>query len=193
MNNLSAVILAGGKSKRMAGNDKAKLMFDGETFFDRIKNSLSDFGEVKISVDQSIRFPDNQTEIIIDPFPDCGAISGLYAALDNTCYDWVFVIANDMPLAEKNLINFLCSFVNEEYDAIIPVTRDGRLHPLCALYHKRTLPLVKQQIEAGNYRVMDAIKLMKVKEVYLRETEYADEVLMNINTPEDYKRLKELT
>jgi len=190
MEKVSAVILAGGKNRRM-GCDKTLLEYGGMTFFDRINTELEIFSEILISIDQTARYPALNGKIIIDKQTDCGPLSGLSKALDICSSDWLFVIAVDLPLFTRKLAELLYTKTNKEFDAVIPSTRDGRLHPLCAFYHKRNLPIIESQMEAGNYRVMDAITRMKVHEVKLGDTDLQDEILGNINTPEDYKNLKE--
>ena len=189
MTKTSAVILAGGKNRRLSGTDKALLYYRGKTFIDHILGELTGFPEILISTDRKNRYPGFAIDIIIDPKPDLGPISGLQSALSNARHDWVFIIACDMPLVTRGLIQKLTLNLINESNAVIPVTRDGRFHPLCAFYHKRTLPLVNSQIKKGNYRMMDLIALMKVKEMKLENLDFPDTILTNINTPEDYDSL----
>ncbi|NBC16787.1 MAG: hypothetical protein GVY18_05640 [Bacteroidetes bacterium] len=63
----------------------------------------------------------------------------------------------------------------------MPTTPDGRIHPLCAIYHRRLLPIVQAHLDAGQralHRLLDAasdVQYIPVPAAPLR----------NVNTRED--------
>ena len=64
-----AVILAGGKSSRMNGTDKALLNWNGMSFLDRLFHELRDFDERLLSADRADRYPQYAAVTVPDLFP----------------------------------------------------------------------------------------------------------------------------
>lgn len=192
MQKVSAVILAGGKSNRMGGNDKVLLTHGGRTFLDHLIHELQGFSEILLSVDRADRYTDTGFTVITDTHGGCGPVSGLCTALKICRYDSLFVVAGDMPLFSADFAGFLLNRETAEDDAVIPVTRDGRFHPLCGLYKKRTYEVFQRCMERGQYRIGTIFPQLNVRKVFLAETAYPDEILFNINTLEDYAHLKGL-
>src|SRR5207244_11014236 len=79
---LTAVLLAGGESRRM-GTEKATIVFNGEPLWQRQIKLLRHLGPENILVsaraERSWRAAD--TEVVLDQPPSRGPISGLTAAL----------------------------------------------------------------------------------------------------------------
>jgi molybdopterin-guanine dinucleotide biosynthesis protein MobB len=189
MRDISAVILAGGESSRM-GEDKALLRLGNETFLERISAQLSAFGEVLLSVDNAARYPESTLKTVEDRFARIGPMGGIYSALQAGEVSRLLVVSCDMPLFPQGLADYMCSFVSDDYDAFVVVTREGRLQPLCAVYAKSAAPILKKQIEEKNYRLADALAQMRVKHIPLHHSIYGDEAVQNINTPTEYAMLR---
>lgn len=186
---VGAVILAGGGSRRM-GRDKARLPFRAETFLEHISGELSGFDECLLSVADAVRYPVGALTVVRDQFPDSGAMGGICSALSACCSDALFVTACDTPLVTEGLARYLCAFLSPAVDAVVAETRDGRAHPLCAVYTKAAGAVFAEQIAAGNLRMRDALAHMRVKYAPLWHSAYPDEALTNINTPQEYAALR---
>jgi molybdopterin-guanine dinucleotide biosynthesis protein A len=116
-------------------------------------------------------------------------MGGLYAALCFCRSPFLLAIGCDKPLFEKGLGEYLAARASNGFDAVVPVTRDGRVQPLCAVYAKSCADVFLRQLTKGDNRMTDALKLFKTDYVPLSQTPYADAVLSNINTPEEYAAL----
>lgn len=186
--NIGAVILCGGKSRRM-GSDKAMLTFDGLPFLERLLHELSDFDELLISVDS----PENHSQIklptITDIYPDCGPMGGLHAALNSCKAEALLTLSCDMPLFRRELAEYLCAELAPDADAVVPLTSDGRMHPLCAVYRKSTVPIFETLLRSGNFRMRDALKKLSVRYVTISDTPYSEKYLQNVNTPAEFDAL----
>jgi len=185
MNNIGAVILVGGKSRRM-GENKALLAIKGKTFLDQISGQANEFQEVLLSVDSADKYKHKNLARVEDLYPGCGPIGGIYSALCACRSDYLLVVSCDMPLFQKELAQYMSAFVADSYDAFVLVTREQRVQPLCAIYSKHAADILKEQIEAGNYRLLDALEKMRVKNIPLRHSVFPDEIVFNVNTPEEY-------
>lgn len=182
----SSVILAGGKSSRM-GEDKARLMLEGQRFIDRLYAELSALGECVVSVDSADRRPElSRFRLVEDIYPDCGPLSGLHAALKSAEGDAVLAVSCDMPLFRRELGRYLISCLGES-DALVPVTAEGRKNPLCAVYTKKCAAAFERGLLGGSFSVMSALDSINVK--YISLSEFHSEQLRNINTPQDYEAL----
>lgn len=96
-----------------------------------------------------------------------------------------------MPYLKESVIQYLIEEI-EDYDAVVPRTRDG-LQPLHAIYSKNCLKPLRKIIDAGNRRVIDFYPMVRVKIVEEDEFSHLDpmkESFINVNTPEELLSLK---
>jgi len=177
-------LFAGGKSRRM-GRDKALLALDGTIFLDRIAAELGGFEERLLSVDREERYENLPWRHVSDRVAGCGPLGGLCAVLSECRSDALLVVTCDMPLYEARLGQWLCSKLEEPWDAVVPKTQDG-IHPMCAVYRKRCLPVLEGQLSAGDFRLRKALDSLVVRYV---DAEELGDLLCNVNTPEEYQTL----
>jgi molybdopterin-guanine dinucleotide biosynthesis protein A len=183
-----AVILCGGKSLRM-GTDKALLTLDGLPFLERLSCELSEFDELLISVDSTDNHPPIKLTSIADIYPNCGPMGGLCTALSVCKSDALIVLSCDMPLFRRDFGEYLCGEFTPDADAVVPLTSDGRVHPLCAVYGKTALPIFERLLASGNFRMRDALAGLRVKYVSIKDSPYSEMCLKNVNTPAEYEAL----
>ena len=184
--NTGCLILAGGKSRRM-GYQKSSLRLNGTTFLDKLIFELRDFPEILVSVDDAARHPEIPYSMIDDRYSDCGPMSGLYSALSVCESDALLVLPCDVPLFSGTLAHHLQEVMkHSDTDALICVTADERVHPLCGIYRKSCTPVLKRCLDNGNLRIMDALNNLKVHFYHVEEDSWQ---LQNINTPEEYQKL----
>ena len=186
----TAVILAGGKSRRM-GRDKLELELHGQTMLESAVNRFMDeFDEVYISVADEKKYPDVQSRRIVDILPGSGPISGLHAALKHLNGDGVFLVAADLPYscprAAKRIIE-LC----DEKEACVVKFPDGRLEPLFGYYRNSLLGPCEELIASGEFRMSELLARADTR--YATPGEIGDlwdeSMMLNINYPEDYEKL----
>lgn len=179
---IGCAILAGGKSSRM-GTDKAFLELDGKSFIQKLCEELDNFEEKIIArgarCEKGIVW-----NCISDIYPEKGPIGGLHAVLSVCQSEVMFCVSCDMPFLQRSLVEELCQQWNDDTDAVIAVTQDGRKHPLCGLYRKSVVSVLEEQILAGNYRMMGVLDKIKVN--YVTITAENTQQLTNINTPQEY-------
>ena len=106
---LTAVLLAGGESRRM-GTEKATIVFNGEPLWLRQIKLLRYLEPEEILVsaraERSWRPPD--TELVLDQTPSRGPISGLTAALARTRTSHLVALGVDMPFVTAAQLRDLC-------------------------------------------------------------------------------------
>lgn len=189
---IGAVVLMGGKSRRMDGVDKAALTIEGISFVERILLQLEGFEERLLSVDNPNSYGGYKAVAVADIQRECGPMGGILSALSECRSDGLFTVPCDMPLFHAGLAGYILSYISTDYDAFVMVDRQGRIHPLCGIYRKTAIPVFKRQISCGNYRMTDALKNMRVKHVLMEHSRFSDNILLNVNTPQQYFSLQKM-
>jgi molybdopterin-guanine dinucleotide biosynthesis protein A len=186
-----AVILAGGKSSRM-GRRKELLDWVGRPLILHQVDAVRRAGLSCLIVSNAPdELPDQvsvdpQVTVIEDAWTSKGPITGILSAMEAAEYGAYLVLSCDLPfLAADHLLHML-RFLPElkEWDALI-AEAGGRLHPLIALYHRRTKAVWQQALALKEYRVMAAVERIKSKPL---QADWLDDwVTFNMNTPEEYE------
>lgn len=180
----TAIILAGGESKRM-GCDKATLPFNGETLLQSVIASVQPlFAQTLVSVRE--KRTDVALPQICDTQSDGGPLVGLISALEKVTTPWAFVVACDMPFVASDLIAHLAS-LRENYQAVVPQV-NGHAQPLAAFYARSALPLLQSSLANGNKSLVGALKTLDVRYVEAEELVQFDPQLrsfFDLDTPQD--------
>jgi molybdenum cofactor guanylyltransferase len=130
---LTAVLLAGGESRRM-GRDKATIAFRGEPLWQRQLELLRGLRPEKIfvSVRKEPSWLPLDTELLLDEPPFRGPLSGLTRALASMQTSHLAVLAVDMPFMTSGQIGVLWSLTTIGC-GVLPMIGDGA-EPLAAIY-----------------------------------------------------------
>ncbi len=182
---ISVGILAGGKSQRM-GVDKATLIYKGNTFLDNLIGKFNDYDIIVSSNSTDIDL--KNIRIVKDHYSDVGPISGILEILKAAKNEYVFIVGIDMQLIDKDIINFLKTYISQENN-IICLEDKGNLNPLGAIYSKSLIKKIENNIQSQNYRLKDLILETGAKIVPLKFSRFSYKTLSNINYPYQYKAL----
>ncbi len=188
----SAVVLAGGSSKRM-GQDKSQLTLAGMTMLEIIVEKLGKvFDEIIVvgeSEEQTRNLPVIFTrDIIVKPVKN--SLTGVHAGLIRSSSDYSLVVACDMPFLNLNLLEYLSEYPVKDYDLVVPLIKDCH-QSLHAVYSKRCVDYIAEHLNQDYYRIGYFITQINTKYISQQEIEkYDPEFLsfLNINTREEFKR-----
>ncbi|MGN0159067.1 MAG: molybdenum cofactor guanylyltransferase [Brotaphodocola sp.] len=188
-----ALILAGGKSRRMGGNHKGNLMFQGQTFQERIISELKKEAQtIWVSYGKDVKSKNTDCRVVHDIYPDCGPIGGIHAGLSACTNALVMVASCDLPFLKIELYRWLCDRLLEaeseqgiQYEGVVPVV-NGRIHPLSAVYRKSAAKMAERQILTGNYRMCDLAEDSRIFKVQIPVNMVR--MLTNVNTLEEYEK-----
>lgn len=190
---ITGIILAGGRNLRM-GENKAWIEIRGERIIERTRNLLVElFEEVLVVTNAPLDYLSLNLRMVTDLCPGMGALGGIYTGLMHASFPQAFVAACDMPFLNKALIARM-SEMAPGYDIVIPRTADG-WQPLHAIYAQKCLPFIEDLLRQGNLRILDFFPRVKKREMAAEEILPYDPSLLsflNINTPEDLARAREL-
>ncbi|MGI5901766.1 MAG: molybdenum cofactor guanylyltransferase [Desulfitobacteriia bacterium] len=189
----TGVLLVGGESRRM-GKNKAFLEIEGQPLISRSLKILEEtFAEVLISCRERELYSDFGFKTVTDVYKGRGPLGGLFSVLPEARFDYVFLVACDMPLLNKQAIYYLYEQC-EDQDMVL-VKDVGKIHALHAFYHRRILPLVEKKIKDGELRLLDLLEECSSKIVDLAVIQnplfrqLMIESLKNVNTPEEWEKI----
>jgi len=194
--NITGVLLAGGKSRRM-GKDKRALELNGETLFNRALAVLIElFPEVIVVLGEE-DFPVNNdnVRVVNDLIPNRAAAGGLYTGLFYATQQRVFVVACDMPYLNLEVIRYMTS-ISSHFDITLAELAHG-LQTMHAIYSKRCLSYLEQMVKSENLRVQNLLdeSSLEIRKVLESEILSYDSHLlsfMNINSPADFELARKI-
>jgi molybdopterin-guanine dinucleotide biosynthesis protein A len=190
---VTAAILAGGRASRFGGADKSALMVDGARIIDRQLAALSPVAQqILIVSNERERFAALGLPVVADVVPNAGPIGGLYTAIVAASHHWVLALACDMPYVSTELFEALISAATDDVDAVLPRSVRG-IEPLCALYARTAAPVLRRRIDAGEWRVGDAVGDLRIREIAgdaIAGLADDSRLFENVNTPHDYARAR---
>ena len=133
--NISAVLLAGGESRRM-GQDKATLVFHGKSLWEIQLDLLRKLRprEIFLSARSDPVWRPADVHFVPDQAPSRGPLGGLAATLSRIRTDHLLALAIDMPLMTEDFLRSLCEVI-KPCCGVIPIIGD-RAEPLAAIYPK---------------------------------------------------------
>ncbi len=185
---MSAVIIAGGKSSRMK-EDKALLRFGGYTTltayqYNRLKPH---FLQLYISAKEH-KF-DLDAKVIIDRYAASSPLVALLSIFETLDDASIFVLSVDAPFVSVEVVQRLMEESSEK-DEIIIAKSPGGEQPLCGIYRRSILPLLREQFAKKEHKLKALFAKASTKRVYFE----SDEPFANLNYPDEYhKALKRVT
>lgn len=191
MNPMSAIILAGGQSRRM-GRDKALIDFKGKPIIAHVIDTLRELSDDVIVVsNRAETYAPFGARVVQDFDPPSGPLGGIAAGLSAARYDRSLVVACDMPFLNTALLRYLIDRSNQA-DAVV-MQFENEYEPLHAVYRSTCLPAIQQHLANGDRRVIsffDDIQLLVIPETDWRPIDPAARSIANLNAPDDLEQLK---
>lgn len=179
------------------GTDKALLRMQpgGPTLIERVIAALR---AVTTEILLVTNRPDEHTwlgfPVVGDNYRVGASLAGVEAGLTASPHEYNLIVACDMPSISPELLRGLVNRPRD-YDALVPVNRDNQPETLCAIYSRRCLPVIRQRLEQGNYKIAGWLPEVKTSFVPASELEQYDKALqsfVNLNTPEELQRFKDV-
>jgi molybdopterin-guanine dinucleotide biosynthesis protein A len=178
-------VLVGGRSSRM-GRDKALLPHGESTLASHVASRvLEATGNVSLVGDPD-RYRHLGYPVIPDRMPGNGPLSGVVGALAACPGDWALVTACDMPNLTVDFLKELldvASGTEGMVDCVAPRSDRGRV-PLCAVYHRRALPLLDSFLNHKFLCMQDALAGLETRTINVLDSK----LFANMNTPEDLRK-----
>lgn len=190
---VTGVILAGGKSRRM-GRDKAFLPFGQGLLIERvievIQQVTADVILITNTPEQYQRFG---LPMFSDVIPEAGSLGGIYTGLVSAKTPHSLYLACDMPFVKPDFLRFLCD-MTAEADVVIPRNAED-FQTLCAVYSRVCREPIRQKIEAGRLKItgfFDQVRVRVIEGELLAHYDPHDVMFFNANTPEEYEQARRM-
>jgi molybdenum cofactor guanylyltransferase len=187
---ITGIVLAGGQSRRM-GTDKSVMKLNGKLLVEYSIDALKPLcNKVVISSNKFI-YDFTGCEVWPDELPGQAPMIGIYSCLKRSETDINIILSCDMPLISTMILEYLLSN-SEIYDIIVPINGDDYIEPLCGIYRKSSMLILKQFIDNGNFSLKDCILATShlLKPINFQLPFFSQNLFLNINTPDDFDSLR---
>ena len=181
----SLLLLAGGKSARM-GTSKAELLYEEKTFLEHMLDKARAVGIEKFYISgYDARREDVHT--VWDIYPNRGPLSGLHASLQAMDTPYCLVLPVDAPRLPVEILDGLLRRHGQQGSEKVLIWEHGvRQEPLIAVYPTAMAEFIGTLIRDHAAPVFRAIDSWGFESFRM---EMHAEQIININTPELYKKL----
>ena len=196
-NNILAVVLAGGKSKRF-GKDKSQVKLGDKILIDYVLTEIIDFyKDILIVTNEPIKFLDsNKISIINDFKKGLGPLGGVLSAMkwvkDNKKnYKWISTFPIDTPFFKKEHLKKFYKEINLYKSNLFFMKSKNTRHNIFGLWSLELFEKLELALNRGDRKVELWANEIGVKTIDF-EDENNKDPFFNINTEEDLETAKKL-
>ena len=187
--NISGLILAGGRAQRMGGEDKGLVLLNGQAMIEYVLASLApQVHSLAINANRSFEHYQRYGHTVIgDELTDFqGPLAGFASGLKQCTTDYMVTAPCDGPLLCNDYVQCLYQSALEKKARISVATDGKRLQPVYALLHQSLLPSLLDFLARGDRK----IDLWYKQEGYA-ECDFSDrpDIFTNVNSREDLTTL----
>ena len=196
-NNILAVVLAGGKSKRF-GEDKNQIKLGDKTLLEHVLSKINNkFEEILIVSSHNLEIKKSENITIIpDCFDDFGPLAGVLSSMkwvkeNQKQYNWVATFPSDTPFFDISIIEEYKKRINIKDSSLYFIKSNNKRHNIFGLWSIDLLDVLEDDLKNNNFRkVEDWADKIGVKTIDIEVNEF--DPFFNINTKEDFEKAKEI-
>ena len=191
-NNILAVVLAGGKSKRF-GQDKNSVKLGSKTLLEHVLSKVYDkFEQILIVSSYPIDIKDREKITIIpDYLNDLGPLAGVLSSMkwvkeNKKPYKWIATFPSDTPFFDSSIIEeYKVRIKNNESDLFF-IKSDEKRHNIFGLWSINLLKKLEEDLTMNGFRkVEEWANKIGVNVIEVKTKKY--DPFFNINTKEDFE------
>lgn len=190
--NVTGMILAGGKARRMGGIDKGLIKINGQAMIQYVLDVLKpQVKQILINANRNVsEYKKFGYPVISDQLEDFqGPLAGIAASMEVAKTKYICTCPCDGPLIARDLISRLFSEVSKTNDIKIAVAHDGkRLQPVYALIDCELLTNLIDYLKSGERKIDRWYTQHNFKAVDFSDRQ---DCFININTPEDRQTISQ--
>jgi molybdenum cofactor guanylyltransferase len=181
------VVLAGGRSSRMGGNNKALMTLAGRRLLDRVLERFApQVSDVLINAnDRLVGIPHMIVPDIKPDFP--GPLTGLVSVLDwlereNIAFGGVAIVPCDGPFLPTGLVSTLASALDDSNVDVACIRYNGEIQPTFSVWRRSTIAQARASLQqqGGLKKLMSELNTC-----YVDWPVSSPSPFFNINTPQD--------
>lgn len=189
-NNILAVVLAGGKSKRF-GQDKNCVKLGSITLLEHVLLKIVDkFKEILIVSSNSLEIEEiKKITVIPDCFDDLGPLAGVLSSMkwikkNNKPYKWIATFPSDTPFFDISIIDEYKTRIEQSESSLYFVKSNEKRHNIFGLWSIDLMEKLEEDLIINNYRkVEEWANKVGVSTIDIKIKNY--DPFFNINTKED--------
>ena len=182
---ISAVVLAGGRGLRMGGADKGLQLFDGRPLIVHVLDRLQpQVASILINANRNLdRYAEFGHPVHADLIPDFpGPLAGLQLAMSISATDLVLSVPCDTPQLPNDLAARLHAALTATNARVAVARTADRLHPVFCLAHRDCLDHLNSFLAAGGRRMDSWYAGLTSTQVDFSDQEHA---FHNLNTSDE--------
>ena len=181
---ITGIILAGGKARRLGGQDKGLIEVAGRSLIARTLERIApQVDEILISANRHLQtYAALGRRVVADALPDFqGPLAGIAAAARHARHDWLLTVPCDAPLLPLDLASRLIGRALDSGARLVRAADAGQTHYTVMLLHRSLLADLEDQLALGQ------LKVQAWQARHACETVHFDDpdAFLNVNTPED--------
>ena len=195
-NNILAVILAGGKSKRF-GEDKNLAKLGSKSLLEHVIERVREkFQKILIISNKN---PKIKKMDYIDIIPDCiegnlGPLVGVLSAMKwvkekKKNYKWVATFPSDTPFFDNSIVEKYFEEIKNNQSRLYFIKSNEKRHNIFGLWSTKLEHNLENDLKNNHRKVETWANKIGIKEVKIDKEK--NESFLNINTIEDYEKAKE--
>ena len=195
-NNILAVVLAGGKSKRF-GDDKTQAQLGGKILIDYILSEIvNKFNEVLIVANDPIKHLYSDKIVTIEDFKkNLGPLGGILSAMKmvkkhNKHYQWIASFPSDTPLFKISMLEDFLKKVNEKESELFFMKTKEKRHNIFGLWNIDLIDQLEKDLENGSRKVEKWANNIGVKTIDIEFDK--EDPFFNVNTKEDLEKAEKI-
>lgn len=183
---ITALILAGGKSTRMK-NEKGLMLLGKKTLIEHVIEALKSVTNNIIIITQNPDYKKIGYPCYEDVFPNKGALGGIYTGLINSTTQKNLVVGCDMPFLSEAVLTKLINEIGEEN--VLLMEHMGKAEPLCSIFDKNCITHIRSVIEQNQLKITDALQHLITRVISFDHEEwFKGNEFTNINSIEELKK-----
>ena len=190
--NVTGIILAGGKARRMGGQDKGLLEINGKAMISYVIKALEpQVAKILINANRNKEeYERFGYTVFSDDLNDYqGPLAGIAVAMNKSTTKYICTCPCDGPLIASDLVTRLYNSTIDQ-NAEIAVAHDGdRMQPVYALIQCSLLDSLREYLKSGERKIDRWFEQRKLIKVDFSDSK---DCFINVNTPEDQSALAKL-
>src|SRR5215212_7540734 len=181
-NDITAVLLAGGESRRM-GTDKATFLFRGKPLWQVQLDTLRNLrpAEIFLSARTEPSWRPDDVQFIADVPPACGPLSGLAASLAKIHTGHLLALAIDLPFMTEDYLRSICDAIEPSRGVVAKI--DHRFEPLATVYPREAEIEFRSALAGSDFSLQKVVRQLVASGKLLETsvTEQERRLFRNVN------------